>query len=137
MQHQSHVVWKENLRFDAHQNGKVLPVDGNQNEAESTGFRPKALILTSLAGCTGIDVIEILKKMRVEFSEFSMDVKADMTEEHPKVYTKIYLTYNIRLMQADDQTKMEKAVALSQEKYCGVSAMVRQFAPIEVNINYL
>ena len=137
MQHSSHVVWKDNLRFDAHQNGKVLPVDGNQNESESTGFRPKALILTSLAGCTGIDVIEILKKMRVEFSDFSMDVTADMADEHPKVYTRIYLTYNIRLQLEEDRSKMEKAVSLSQEKYCGVSAMVRQFAPIDVRINFL
>jgi putative redox protein len=129
--------WVNDLQFDILQNNKTLRIDANPDEAASTGFRPKALILSALAGCTAIDVIEILTKMRVAFSDFKIDVAADMSEEHPKVYTKVYLTYKIKLANSEDQDKMQKAVNLSQEKYCGVSAMVVQFAKLEINIEYL
>jgi putative redox protein len=129
--------WKDGLQFDILQNNKTLRIDANPDETASTGFRPKALILSALAGCTAIDVIEILTKMRVEFSEFKIDVAADVSEEHPKVYTKVYLTYNIKLANSADQDKMQKAVNLSQEKYCGVSAMMVKFADLVVNIEYL
>jgi putative redox protein len=124
-------------KFDAHQNGKVFRIDGEGDESLSTGFRPKALILSSLAGCTGIDIVDLLKKMRVDFSDFSIKVTGDLTEEHPKIYDKVGLTYTIRLANADDKDKMQKAVNLSQEKYCGVSAMVKSFAALTVNIEYL
>lgn len=136
-QHSSSIRWIDDLKFDALQNGKTFRIDGNQNEAENTGFRPKALILSSLAGCTGIDVVEILKKMRVQFSDFSIDVKADMSEEHPKVYTTVYLIYKIKLADAADRDKMQRAVDLSQQTYCGVSAMVKKFADLKVEIEYL
>jgi putative redox protein len=135
--HESEIKWVSDLKFDARQNGKTFRIDGNQNESESTGVRPKALILSSLAGCTGIDVVDLLHKMRVEFSDFSIKVKAELTEEHPKVYDKMYLTYVIRLANAEDQSKMEKAVNLSQQKYCGVTAMVKKFAELHVAIEYL
>lgn len=137
MAHETKVTWVEDLKFDAFQNGKSFRIDGNHEESESTGVRPKALILSSLAGCSGIDVVDLLKKMRVEFSEFSMQVKADLTDEHPKVYDKVYLTYYIRLQNDADRDKMEKAVNLSQDKYCGVSAMIKRFAELTVTIEYL
>lgn len=122
-------------KFDAHQNGKVIRIDG-ADESISTGVRPKALILSSLAGCTAIDVVDLLRKMRVEFSDFKIDVEGELTEEHPKTYHAIHLTYFIKL-KAEDKSKMEKAVNLSQEKYCGVSAMIRKFADLKVKIEYL
>lgn len=137
MTHVTKVTWVDDLKFDALQNGKTFRIDGNHDESESTGVRPKALILSSLAGCTGIDIVDLLKKMRVEFSEFSLDVKADLTEEHPKVYDKVYLTYYIRLQNAEDRDKMDRAVSLSQDKYCGVSAMIRRFAELHVKVEYL
>lgn len=137
VQHESEIKWLDDLKFEALQNGKTFRIDGNHDESESTGFRPKALILSSLAGCTGIDIVDLLKKMRVEFSEFSIKVKADLTEEHPKVYSTVYLDYIIKLNNPEDQSKMEKAVHLSQDKYCGVSAMVRKFADLKVGIQYL
>lgn len=137
MTHESKVTWVNDLQFDAFQNGKTFKIDGNHDESASTGVRPKALILSSLAGCTGIDIVDLLKKMRVEFSEFSLDVKADLTEEHPKVYDKVYLTYYIKLQNAEDKDKMERAVSLSQDKYCGVSAMIKKFAELHVSVEYL
>jgi putative redox protein len=137
MQHLSELNWVDDLKFDVLQNGKTFRVDGNQDETASTGFRPKALILSSLAGCTGIDVVELLKKMRVKFSDFNIKVSGNLTEEHPKVYDVVVLTYSIRLANEGDREKVQKAIDLSQEKYCGVSAMVRKFAQLDIVINYL
>lgn len=137
MQHSTEIKWVADTKFDATQNGKTFRIDGEGDENLSTGFRPKALILSSLAGCTGIDVVDLLKKMRVEFSDFSIKVTGDLTEEHPKIYDKVTLTYSIHLANAEDKDKMEKAVNLSQEKYCGVTAMVKSFAVLTVHIEYL
>ncbi len=135
--HSIELKWLDNLKFDVAQNGKTIRIDGNPDEGASTGVRPKALILSSLAGCTAIDVIEMLQKMRVQFTDFDIAVTGDLTETTPKTYETVHLIYSIRLKDAADKDKMERAVNLSQEKYCGVSEMVRKFAKLEVKINYL
>jgi putative redox protein len=123
-------------QFDVLQHGKTIRIDSSGDEG-TTGVRPKALILSSLAGCTAIDVVDILKKMRVEYSDFRIDVKGELTEETPKVYHTIHLTYFIKLQNPEDKSKMDKAVNLSQEKYCGVTAMVKKFTHLKVKIEYL
>lgn len=123
-------------QFDVLQNGKTIRIDSSCDEG-TTGVRPKALILSSLAGCTAIDVVDILKKMRVEYSDFKIEVTGELTEEVPKIYHTIHLTYFIKLQNEDDKSKMQKAVNLSQETYCGVSAMVKKFADLKVRIEYL
>ena len=75
--------------------------------------------------------------MRVDFSDFKINVEGDLTEEHPKTYHTVHLTYFIKLKTAEDKSKMERAVQLSQETYCGVSAMVKKFATLLVKIEYL
>lgn len=135
--HHSELKWIDELKFDAFQNGKTIRIDANPDESTTTGVRPKALMLTSLAGCTAIDVIDMLKKMRVGFSDFSIKVSGELTEEDPKTYHVVKLTYLIDLKDEADRSKVEKAVNLSQEKYCGVTAMVRKFADLQVAIEYL
>ena len=135
--HHSELKWIDELKFDAFQNGKTIRIDANPDELTTTGVRPKALILSSLAGCTAIDVVELLKKMRVTFSDFSIKVSGELTEDDPKTYRTVKLTYLIKLQNADDKGKVEKAVNLSQEKYCGVTAMVKKFARLQVDIEYL
>jgi putative redox protein len=136
MTHTSSLTYIEEEKFDVLQNGKIIRIDGAQ-ESLSTGVRPKALILSSLAGCTAIDIVDLLKKMRVGFSEFRIDVAGELTEEHPKIYHTVYLTYFIKLKNQEDKSKIERAVNLSQETYCGVSAMIRRFADLKVKIEYL
>lgn len=126
----------EEDKFDILQNNKTIRIDAAE-ESVSTGVRPKALILSALAGCTAIDVVELLRKMRVEFSNFKIDVEGELTDEHPKIYHTIHLTYFIKLQTEEDKSKMEKAVNLSQDKYCGVTAMVKKFAELKVRIEYL
>ncbi len=106
--------------------------DGGNNE----GPGPKRLMLVSLAGCTGIDVVSILTKMKVLFSDFSIDTEATLTETTPKTYEDVKVIYKIKLDEAD-RPKMEKAVKLSSEKYCGVMAMFQTFARVETIIQYL
>jgi putative redox protein len=135
MSHKITLTHLEAEKFDVLQHGHTIRIDAN--DANPTGVRPKALILSSLAGCTAIDVVEILRKMRVEFSEFKIDVVGELTEEIPKTYHTIHLTYFVKLNNPDDRDKFEKAVTLSQEKYCGVTAMVKKFADLKVKIEYL
>ena len=123
-------------QFDILQNGKTIRIDSAE-ENVSTGLRPKALILSALAGCTAIDVVDLLTKMRVLFSGFKIEVEGELSEEHPKIYQVVHLVYYIKLTNKEDESKMEKAVHLSQDKYCGVSAMVRKFADLKVRIEYL
>ncbi|MEX1202191.1 MAG: OsmC family protein [Ferruginibacter sp.] len=114
-----------------------VKIDGSLDDGgTNTGPGPKRLMLTSLAGCTGIDIVSILNKMKVVFSELSIDTEAILSDEHPKIYKNVKILYKIKIAKAD-QPKMEKAVTLSAEKYCGVMAMFRSFATIESSIVYL
>ena len=126
-------TWKSDLVFDSRQDeiGSVL-MDGNREVAMS----PKALLLSGLAGCSGIDVVEILKKMRVNFCDFEITCEADQTEETPKVFKDILLTFSIKVDSADTD-KVIKAIDLSMEKYCGVAAMLRKNSAISYKLKVI
>ncbi len=105
------------------------PNNGGANE----GMGPKAMMLSSLAGCTGLDIVFVLNKMRVPIPKFKIEVKGELTDEHPKTYHKVWLEYHFEGEYLDKE-KIEKAVALSESKYCGVMEMFRQFAQLEIVI---
>jgi putative redox protein len=94
---------------------------------------PKHCLLSGLAGCSGIDIVDILQKMRVEFSDFKIEVEAQQTEDHPKVFSEINITYRMRTKKENEE-KVRKAIDLSLEKYCGVSAMLRKNSPINYQL---
>jgi len=107
-----------------------VAMDGPEEFGGSNaGSRAKELILFALAGCTGADVASLLTKMRVPFTKFDIDIAAEMAEEHPKVYTKIELCYNF-WGENLDTSKIERAIELSETKYCPASAMLRQSVEI-------
>ncbi len=114
-----------------------VPMDGPETfHGSNAGTRPMELFLISLAGCTGADVASLLEKMRVDVDKFELIVEAERAAEHPKVYTKIDLEYRFygdNLEASKD--KIEKAIELSQWKYCSVSAMIRK-AQIPLNYTY-
>lgn len=118
-------------------NHKVIMDTTPDNGGTDTGPGPKRLMLASLAGCTGIDIVGILVKMKVAYSDLSIDTEATLSETSPKTYIHVKITYKIRLEKDSDRPKMEKAVALSEDKYCGVMAMFRSFAKLEREIIYL
>jgi len=103
-----------------------ITMDGPENFGGSNaGIRPKELLLLSLAGCTGADVIAILQKKRVKLDDFEIQISAESTETHPKVYSKIHLDfvfYGKDLKEKD----LERAIELSQTTYCGVTAMLEK-----------
>lgn len=131
---QSKVTLNDGMHFIGELDGFEIPIDADEKVGgKNRGPRPKGLVLTSLAGCTAMDVISILRKMRLEPDDFSVEVEADVADEHPKVYTRILITYKLRGKELP-RDKVEKAVVLSQERYCGVSAMLRHAAPIDYKI---
>lgn len=124
------VKWTGDMAFDAEVNGFNIKLDAaEQVGGKNGGPRPKPLTLVSLGGCTGMDVISILKKMRVEPDYFNVEVGGEMTEEHPKYYNKLHIKYVFRGKDLP-MAKLEKAVNLSQDRYCGVSEMLRKAAEI-------
>ncbi len=122
--------WKKEMAFEAEANGHKITLDAKEKSGgKNRGPRPKPMLLVSLAGCTSMDVISILKKMRVEPEDFQVETSGEETEDHPKHYSKIHIKY---IFKGKDlpKDKLEKAVNLSQEKYCGVSHMLAKAAEI-------
>ncbi len=114
--------WKGNMAFDVKMGNHTLTLDADEKVGgEDKGVRPKALMMVALAGCTGMDVVSILKKMRVDFDEFNVRVEGELTEEHPKQYKEMKLVYEFTGKNLPME-KLEKAVSLSEQKYCGVRA---------------
>jgi len=111
-----------------------IMMDGPENFGGSdAAIRPKELLLLSLGGCTSADVIAILQKKRVKLDDFYINISAESTETHPKVYTKIHLEY---VFTGDDikEKDVERAIELSQNTYCGVTAMLQK--SIEISHSY-
>lgn len=114
--------WLGNQAFESDILGHKIVVDvAKEAGGDGLGPGPKRLMLVALAGCTGIDVVRILRKMRVDIKDLRITVEADMTDEHPRHYISMNVIYEFtgRDLPVD---KLQKAVDLSEEKYCGVRA---------------
>lgn len=111
-----------------------ITVDGPEEFGGSNAaIKPKELLLLGLAGCTASDVISILQKKRAKIDDFEINITAEVTEEHPKVYSKIDLEYVFYGDDVDSKA-VERAIELSMTKYCGVSAMLEK--AMEINHTY-
>jgi len=113
----------------------VYQDSGEKVGGKDSAARPMELVLVALMGCTSMDVVSILRKMKVTDYEYYMEVESEKKDEHPKVFTKINLIYNFAGKNLP-KDKIEKAVKLSQEKYCSVSAMLRETVELTYDINY-
>ena len=134
MKHVIEMSWTDKVAFETDMDGHKLIIDATQESGGSDlGPRPKKLMLTALAGCTGVDVIMILKKMKVEPEAFNVIVEADVTDEHPKHYSKMKVIYQFKGKNLPME-KLEKAVKLSEEKYCGVTAVYKKAMEMETEI---
>jgi len=124
------------MAFEIEQDGHLFVLDASEDlGGAGTGPRPKGLLLSGLIGCTGMDVVSILGKMRVQGYSLRLEASAEMTTEHPIVFRSIRLRY---IFGGSDlpREKIARAVELSQERYCGVSAMLKASAPLEFEIAY-
>jgi putative redox protein len=112
------------------QDGHEILLDlSKESGGQDSGARPKTLLLTALGGCTAMDVVSILGKMRVEFDGLKIHLGADLTEDHPKVFKSIHVKY-VFSGKGLPLDKLERAASLSMEKYCGVGAMLAKACPI-------
>ncbi|AUC16353.1 osmotically inducible protein OsmC [Tenacibaculum sp. SZ-18] len=129
--------WQKNLLFKSdNPNGAQVLMDTSfTNGGNEVGASPKALMLSSLAGCSGLDVVMIAEKMRTSFDNLKIIVEANLTEEHPKYYDKVHVKYLFEGTELDEE-KLSKVVNLSIEKYCGVMEMFRQFSTVTTEIIY-
>ncbi len=130
--------WAGALAFDAvADTGHTLRIDTSvEGGGLGTGMNPKKMLLASVSGCSGMDVVDILRKGKVAFNKLEIVAEAEQTEEHPKVFKFITMTYRVDA-DAMDLEKVKRAVALSHEKYCGVSAMLSKHCDITYTVELL
>lgn len=128
------VKWNGKMAFETSLQGHRLLMDaGTENGGNDLGPRPKSLILSSLAGCTGMDVVSLLAKMRVEVAGFELIVEADLEKDHPKYYNRIHVIYQFEGENLPYE-KLQKAVDMSFEKYCGVIGLLKKAIPVTSEI---
>lgn len=136
MNHEISFEYQDGMAFQGDVNGHSITIDAEESFGGSdTGPRPKPLLLVALIGCTSMDVVSLLRKMRVDFTNLKVTAEGQLTKDHPKYYHKIHLTYHI-YGEDLDPSKVLKAVTYSQEKYCGVTAMLEKAADITYEIVY-
>jgi putative redox protein len=127
--------WLGHMAFESTIDQFVIPMDADEKSGgTNSGPRPKPMLLSALAGCTGMDVISILEKKKVIPASFDISVLGTMTEEHPKYYQKIHIIYKFTgdHFSGNEEIliKINRAIQLSREKYCGVSAMLQNSCEI-------
>jgi putative redox protein len=125
------VNWKDKFLFQAEtESGQQIWMDTKPEAGgEDKGPAPMELLLMALGGCTAMDVVLILKKKKAELMHFAIDVEGEKASQHPKYYTKINLNYifeGINLKEED----IRQAIELSMEKYCSISAILKEKAEI-------
>lgn len=126
------VRWIEGLQFvgvSGSSHSVVLDTD-TEHGGRDTAATPMELVLIALGGCTGMDVVSLLRKMRVNFHNLEIRVKGDRREEHPRIFTSIELEYVV-YGTGIDRDAVKRAIELSQQKYCSVSALIQPACPVQ------
>jgi len=137
VKHTINTSWKGGLAFEANVNGHKIMMDAPEaSGGQNSGPGPKSLQLVALSGCTGMDAVSILQKMRVNFSKVDIEVQGDVTDENPKHYYKMHVIYTFtgKDLPLD---KLEKAVKMSEETYCGVGALYRKAIEVTSEIRII
>jgi putative redox protein len=126
--------WKGNLTFSSDIAGHEVITDAAESDGgNNSAPSPKPLMMVALAGCTGIDVTTILKKMRVGVEDINIEVESEQTDEIPSTYTSMHVIYTFTGNDLDLK-KLTRAVELSQDKYCGVASMYKKIMDISWEI---
>ena len=129
-------LWRGNMVFESdNPRWPSLTMDASEDfGGTNSGMAPKAMMLSSLAGCSGLDVVSVLNKMKVILDDFKMIVEGELTDEHPKYYHTVTVDYHFYGKDLKE-SKINKAVDLSIDKYCGVMEMFRGFATINTTVH--
>jgi putative redox protein len=124
--------WKGDMLFETNSlTGQTFFINDSTPDTVHKPVTPKALMLSSLAGCSGLDVVSLANKMKLDLDAFRIETKASLTDEHPRIYDKVTVEYHFEGSNLNEE-KLKRCVELSVEKYCGVMEMFRQFAAVEV-----
>jgi len=136
MKHYVETQWTGKMQFNALVNGHTLIMDGPEKVGgDNNGPIPKPFVLTALTGCTGMDVIALLRKAGKQVSDFRLLVEGEISKEPPIEYTNIHLIYQLngdKNLQGD----VLNAITDSQERICGVSKMLKRILPLTWEILY-
>jgi putative redox protein len=130
------VKWVDGSQFvasDATGHSVVMDVS-KEHGGEGSGFGPMQLLLVALGGCSGMDVVDILRKQRQKLESLELHVSGERVSEHPRVYGKVHVEYRVKGKDLKEKF-VQRAVELSQKKYCSVAATLRPKA--EVSYNYI
>ncbi|ALJ05673.1 osmotically inducible protein OsmC [Pseudalgibacter alginicilyticus] len=129
--------WLGGMKFEStNPSGNNLFIEASpENGEQAEGYRPKALMLSALAGCSGLDVASLIKKMKLDVADFSIEIDANLTDEDPKFYDKVTMAFHFFGSELNEK-KLQRAVDLSVEKYCGVMEMFRQFAELSIETHF-
>lgn len=135
-QHEIETQWMGKMQFNTLVNGHTIVMDAPERVGgEDNGPIPKPFILTALSGCTGMDIVAILRKAQTEVKDLTIRVKGELSKQQPIEYTSMHVVYAFIGDDANKDAAMN-AVQLSQEKYCGVSHMLKKALPVTWEINY-
>jgi len=135
-QHEIETQWMGKMQFNALVNGHTIVMDAPPRAGgEESGPIPKPFILTALSGCTGMDVVALLRKANLPIDDFSLKVTGELSKQQPLEYIAIHIVYDIKGRSSDKDVVL-KAVNDSQEKICGVSHMLKKALPITWDINF-
>ena len=136
-QHEVTTVYKQGMQFETdNPTGYTTLIDTSpENGGSNNGLGPKAMMLSALAGCTGLDIVFVLNKMRIAIPQFKMVVRGELTDIHPKTYRNVWLDYHFYGIGLPKE-KIERAIALSAEEYCGVMEMFRQFCELKIGVHF-
>lgn len=136
MTHEIETHWMGKMQFNALVNGHTIIMDAPERVGgEDNGPIPKPFLLTALSGCTGMDVIAILRKSQKLVEGFEIKVNAEISKKAPIEYTSIHLVYEFKGLKENQQAVLD-AVTDSQEKYCGISSMLKKIIPVTWEVNY-
>jgi putative redox protein len=129
--------WTGNMAFESNNpSGHTFNIDASPDEGgQGEGLRPKALMLSSLAGCSGLDVAFIVRKMKLEIEGFHIDIHARLSESKPQTYEKVDMEFHFYGKDLEEK-KLQRAVTLSVDSYCGVMKMFRSFAEVSVSTHF-
>lgn len=136
MAHLVETQWMGKMQFNALVNGHTVIMDGPERVGgEDNGPIPKPFVLTALSGCTGMDVVSLLRKAGKQVKDLNIIVTGEISKQVPIVYTSIHLVYEFLGEEADKEAALQ-AVTDSQEKYCGVSNMLKRILPVTWEVCY-
>ena len=135
-QHEIETQWMGKMQFNSLINGHTIVMDAPEKVGgEDNGPIPKPFILTALSGCTGMDIVAILRKSQKEVQDLNIKVTGELSKQQPIQYIAIHVSYDFTGEESSRDAALD-AVTVSQEKYCGVSQMLKKALPVTWEVNY-